>query len=596
MFLFDYRNIRFHYRFRLFRDVIEQLPHDEKAKIEMLTTCRQYYQGNPRMNRDIDEFEQFYHSGDCIAWYTRETFIYKLINKALRTEDIEQLYIFRYFISDLSRQLADRYQLMKSLPEKILRLYRGVPTLKQEFEKLKKNIGKTFAANSYWSTSRDRSYALTFAKSSVDRENIAAVLYEIECNLENENDSTIFTDISDISRFPGEREVLFDAGSVFQIENIEEEMNDNGDITICTINVKTIEEDQQLENEYREYNRKQMNEEGPRIMFSILLKRMGKFKKSLQFLYNLLANPDGENVAYIHNRIGIALKDNAKYYDALMHFDKAFKMTYYSDPPDRKYSAYVLHNKGLVYAKQKNYENALQYYRRAISVLNSQGDNDNFDIGVAQFYNSIGRLLLHQKRFDEALAYQLQALKIRESFTPNHVMNAFVYADIGNIYCAQRNYEKALEYHVQALELRKKFLPKDNHCIAWSIHQVGKIYYNINDLPTARDLYQQSLEIYRTYLHTDLNWKIPDILEDIASTYQDNYQTVLDYRLKALDIREKHLTHNRVSLAKLLDDIAYTYKSMSRKQDALNYYHKALKVREQFIPPYDYDSPSSTLI
>ena len=98
----------------MFKDVIQRLPDDNKAKEEMLTTCRQYYRDNHQVLKVIEEFDQTYHIDECIRWYTRDTFVYKLINKALRTEDIEQLYIFRYYISDLSKQLAQKYEKMKT--------------------------------------------------------------------------------------------------------------------------------------------------------------------------------------------------------------------------------------------------------------------------------------------------------------------------------------------------------------------------------------------------------------------------------------------------------------------------------------------------
>ena len=295
----------------------------------MLRTCRQYYRDKPQICKDINDFELNYHIDDCISWYTKETFVYKLINKALRTEDIEQLYLFRYYISDLSKQLAHKYELIKNGVEKKFRLYRGTPTTIQEFERLKANIGKLFAVNSYWSTSRNRSSALTFAKPFRHNPDVVAVLYEIECNLEDQHDSAIFADISDLSYFNSEEEILFDAGSIFRIEKIQEEEDEEDHTKVYTIQIKTTDEGEKLGKEYVEYNRTQMDEESPRIMLSILLKRMGKFKRSLQFLYYLLENPHDENLAYIHNRIGIALKDEKQYEQALAHLKKAFHMTFY---------------------------------------------------------------------------------------------------------------------------------------------------------------------------------------------------------------------------------------------------------------------------
>lgn len=126
------------HRFHLFQDIIQELPHGDKAKEEMLTVCRQYYQKNSNILQSIDEFEQTYQNNDCIGWYTRDTFVYKLLNKALRTEDIEQLYKFRFYIVDLSNQLAwkdekwEECGKWKKHDEEKITLYRGALINKNE--------------------------------------------------------------------------------------------------------------------------------------------------------------------------------------------------------------------------------------------------------------------------------------------------------------------------------------------------------------------------------------------------------------------------------------------------------------------------------
>ncbi|CAF1509084.1 unnamed protein product [Rotaria sp. Silwood1] len=513
--------------FQLFQDVIKHLSNDDQAKQEMLIACRQYYKNNHRILKNIDEFEQNYHKDECIQWYTRNTFIYKLINKALRTEDIEQLYIFRYYISDLSKQLAQEYEKLKRGKEKKFYLYRGTTINKTEAQNLVKNINKLIATNAYWSTSRNRSYALTFANTPRNQPDLMALLFEIECNLNDCNDSVIFADIAYLSNFEKEEEVLFDVGSIFYIENVREE--EEGDTKLFVIKLRPTGEGRELANKYIEQNREQMEEEGSRIMLSTLLKRMGKFEKSLQFLQYLLKHPGEENIAYIHNRIGIALKDIHEYDNALIHFREAFKLTFFTNPSDKKYSAFVLHNQGLVYFKQGKYKQALGFYRRAVRILMQETGSEG--PGIAQFYNSIGRVYLYIGDFTKALEYQLKALRIREYLMPDHVMNAFSYADIADIYSHQKNYDKALEYHRRALELRQKLLPSDHHNTAWSLHQVGKTYDKKGDVETARNYYLKSLEMTRKCLPTSQNHYVPNILMDIASTYDKQSKEAIEYLL-----------------------------------------------------------------
>ncbi|CAF4275983.1 unnamed protein product, partial [Rotaria magnacalcarata] len=82
----------------------------EDNKDEMIKFCREQYADNPHELRFVNEFEQRYKSNQAINWYTREGFLYKIVNKALRTQNIELLYRIRTFIRHLHMHLLECYQ------------------------------------------------------------------------------------------------------------------------------------------------------------------------------------------------------------------------------------------------------------------------------------------------------------------------------------------------------------------------------------------------------------------------------------------------------------------------------------------------------
>ncbi len=55
--------------------------------------------------RILHEFEHTYSFEKPIWWYTRESFLYKILNKVLHTENIDLLFLFRFFIHDIEKQL-----------------------------------------------------------------------------------------------------------------------------------------------------------------------------------------------------------------------------------------------------------------------------------------------------------------------------------------------------------------------------------------------------------------------------------------------------------------------------------------------------------
>ncbi|CAF0907268.1 unnamed protein product [Didymodactylos carnosus] len=54
----------------------------ENAKKEMLDECRQYYKDNKVEQNKIIEFDKNYSSDKPMEWYTRDLFLYRLLNKA----------------------------------------------------------------------------------------------------------------------------------------------------------------------------------------------------------------------------------------------------------------------------------------------------------------------------------------------------------------------------------------------------------------------------------------------------------------------------------------------------------------------------------
>jgi tetratricopeptide (TPR) repeat protein len=553
------------------------LPPDNKAKEEMLTACRHHYQNNRGRLKVIDEFDQTYHINECIRWYTKETFVYELINSALRTGDIEKLYTFRYYIADLSNQLAEKSKNSKWGRDQLINLYRGTKINKKEADKFKINDGKLIATNSYWSTSRDRDYACTYANKLAHHADLVSVLFEIECSLMNQNDSIVVVDISELSEFPSENEFLFDVGSIFQIQKVTKETN--GDTELYVVELSTTEDGREVVKKYIEENRREMEYESPKMMVGILLKRIGEYKKSLQYFEQLLIDPGEENIAYIHNRIGIAYRNENKDDLALDHFNKALSLSSKVQPSEKRLLANILQNIGKVDYKHKRFNSALEYYRQAVDTIGPEkGDMNRL---IAELYSSIGRVSIDLKDYESAHKHLQNALEIRQSCLPSdHFINAFSYADIAKIYWCQKNPELALENHRKALELRQNYLPANHINTAWSLHYVGKMYYKNRNLETALDYYLKSLEMTRKCLPPPQHHTVPKILESIALIYNDkkNFNEALEYRFEALEVQKKTEPIDYSNLAHILDNIAFTYRLMNRKKDSLTFYQKALQV------------------
>lgn len=69
----------------------------------MMKLCRKCHSHTDK--KDIDDFEKNYSSIRPIKWYTKESFLYRFVNRILRTEDLSDLFALRYYIADLSNDL-----------------------------------------------------------------------------------------------------------------------------------------------------------------------------------------------------------------------------------------------------------------------------------------------------------------------------------------------------------------------------------------------------------------------------------------------------------------------------------------------------------
>jgi hypothetical protein len=76
---------------------------------EMLDEVRYFYRNNPTQLAQINYFQQNYRAEDAINWYSRDSFVYRLVNKALRTQNLGIIFKFRFFIRDVYEQLKKLY-------------------------------------------------------------------------------------------------------------------------------------------------------------------------------------------------------------------------------------------------------------------------------------------------------------------------------------------------------------------------------------------------------------------------------------------------------------------------------------------------------
>jgi hypothetical protein len=107
---------------QIFKELIVETEYDTDDKDEFIEYCTKDCHNNPANLRVIDECRRDYNKHSPIWWYTRDTFLYRLLNSSLRELKGMAIWKLRFFIKDLHEALI-REQI--SSPVSVAKLYRG---------------------------------------------------------------------------------------------------------------------------------------------------------------------------------------------------------------------------------------------------------------------------------------------------------------------------------------------------------------------------------------------------------------------------------------------------------------------------------------
>ena len=190
-----------------------KLKSTDEDKKELINFYQNVYYGNTNELIFIEEFENKYSSDNVLWWYTRESFFYRTINLALRSNNIHMMFLLRSYIYDIQQQLQ-KHQFNGAIT-----VYRSQIMSKNELDIFKRSNGQFISINSFFSASQDRlfaSFMLGESNATVDWERI---LFEINADTKMSKTKP-FADITDLSCFPNECEILFMTGSIFRVEEI----------------------------------------------------------------------------------------------------------------------------------------------------------------------------------------------------------------------------------------------------------------------------------------------------------------------------------------------------------------------------------------
>ncbi|CAF1466090.1 unnamed protein product [Rotaria sordida] len=212
--------------YKYYFNILPRLKNTSVARREMLECIRVFHkQQVDTVKKTCEEFEQTYKSQDILKWYTRNSFCYLLLNRTLRSEDINHIFSMRYIIDDLENCFVQNcYQYIDN---PIHTVYRGQQIHLSEIRQIEMNVDGLIGLTGFWSTSRSRGIAFRFTEIWPENrpDPVERVLFTIR--IPSHIQQTVFMDISQFSTIECELEVLFSFRSLFRVENVERNSHDS---------------------------------------------------------------------------------------------------------------------------------------------------------------------------------------------------------------------------------------------------------------------------------------------------------------------------------------------------------------------------------
>ncbi|CAF1683386.1 unnamed protein product, partial [Adineta ricciae] len=340
----------------------------------------------------FNEFEQNYTKANAIQWYTKETPLYSYLNEALRTQNIDLIFSYGFFIQDIQEQLKE-YQYQHCIT-----VHRGQLISNRELQILRHSEGKLISINSFFSTSIDRAEAIfrLCLDTSIDVDK-KRVLFTIDLNPAVVTKKP-FADVSSLSDFSNEKEILIMLGSIFRIHRVTRGTDEEKCVYIIEMklsgdndhDLKSIIESIKADNGERDG-------ESSLLLFGHALRDIGKFDDAQKYYEQGLSQLTVDKkklISRYYHALGNAMDDKGDCNSSLTLFRKARHILRYVDDFDKERLARINISLGATYSNKGYYRQAIKSNGKALCLLIPMRDNNMNDHLIVMCLFNISEALL----------------------------------------------------------------------------------------------------------------------------------------------------------------------------------------------------------
>jgi tetratricopeptide (TPR) repeat protein len=568
---------------QLLLDVLRRFPNDrECAMKEMCDLCKNCCKDNKADLEEIERFSTTYEiEKNAVSWYTKNNFVHRILNEALRTGNIDYLYYFRFFIIDLSQQL--KQERLKDNSK--VTLYRGQRISIHEIDRLKRNVRSHIATNGFLSTSRNQEVATLYLRKGLSKtSSIQSVLFKITAD--SSLKSVTFADIEHLSQISDESEILFTLSSVFKIDEV---YFADKDLHVWIVKMTLTNERSAKVHKYIDAVKEEYKELSTDVMFGRLLISMGELSKAESYLNRMLSTTVDntlENAAFLVEMSNLSLRRN-DYRRAEEMFNRAYAIRQNLLPKNHPLIGRSLSNLAAIFFFTSDVTKAIEYNKKALVIDRESFKGDHIliskDLGyLGKNYEAIDEL-------DDALKHFAQALKMQKRlFYPviKHPEIAGTLWSIGSVYDKKHHYKRALDHFIEALQIYEETLPCGHQQTIKLFSSIVNTHIGNKKFDDAFKFCETKLDQYQQHLepgHSAIG-KIQKLMGDIAFKCND-YEDAFKYFEQALKLLEGHKQPEHETTLECLNCLAETEKHRGNYSEALEYLKRSLKIQQKIYSP-----------
>ncbi|MCP4702710.1 MAG: tetratricopeptide repeat protein [Gammaproteobacteria bacterium] len=194
--------------------------------------------------------------------------------------------------------------------------------------------------------------------------------------------------------------------------------------------------------------------------------------------------------ATIYHQLGMVAQEQRQWQQAAEYYQKALDIKIEFN--DRYEQAGTCHQLGRVAQEQRQWQQAAEYYQKALDIKIEFNDRHS----QASTCHQLGMVAQKQQQWQQAAEYYQKALDIQIEFNDRH-SQAFTYHQLGIVAQEQRQWQQAAEYYQKALDIKIEF--SDRYSQASTYHQLGMVAQQQRQWRQAAEYYLRAWGIFAEY-------------------------------------------------------------------------------------------------